>query len=173
MPAKGNADWGRGFVSRGLASLWGNAARAFYSLVSAHELSCQELRGLAGNDSLLDFRERRAHGVAVAGHRSRVGPRTSLVSGPGRRRQPAMLRRRGVHPNCHIREGRFSSPDSRDENEMFNSRPHRYHDEQVLAEHQVASGVITETTTPRPRTCFGPKFGPKMGLVGGVRSVSL
>jgi hypothetical protein len=33
---------GREFVSRGLASLWGNASRAFYSLVSVREVSCQE-----------------------------------------------------------------------------------------------------------------------------------
>jgi len=39
---------------------------------------------------------------------------------------------------------------------MFKSRPHRYHGEQLLAEHQLVNGVITETTTPRPRTCFGP-----------------
>ncbi len=44
MPAKGTADRGCGFVSRGLASLWGNASRAFYSLVSAREVSCQEWR---------------------------------------------------------------------------------------------------------------------------------
>lgn len=86
---------------------------------------------------------------------------------------PAAPRGRGADPLLYIREGRFSSPDSRDEDEMFKSRPHRYHGEQLLAEHKHASGVITETTTPQPRTCFGPEFGPETGCVRRLVSVTL
>ncbi len=61
MPAKGTADRGRGFVSRGPARLWGNASRAFFSLISARSVSCQRStrkQSSRGSRTILERRSR-------------------------------------------------------------------------------------------------------------------